>query len=154
MGEDARWVCHTCKTVCSRGGRPIFQFIPDDLSIGDIDNLKKQIVGLSREIVIENEGNIVSFLDDLRTWLSRHIGHKTHIGSDYSTDVMDLDDYHNEAISGEVSSLTRHEARMESVNEWELKTIREIEQVIGEHSTEIKAGDTGPVARELYHRFR
>lgn len=103
MGNDARWVCNTCKTVCSRGGRLIFHETLCTMSVATIAQLKSEIHDLSHKVVIGDLDHIVGFLDDLQVWVRRHEGHNIHIGSDYSIDEMDLGGYHNELMNGKVS---------------------------------------------------
>ena len=151
MGESARWVCHTCKTVCPQGGRPIFQGTPSEITTDDIDNLRGQIEALNTEVRVKDEDVMISFLNDLRKWLSRHEGHDIHIGSDYSTDMMDLDDYRNESVDGKVSDCTRAEAREKSMDEWIETSIREIDSIIQECINMKKKSRDAAV--ELYNRF-
>lgn len=151
MGQDARWVCYTCKTVCSRGGRPLVRGMDSIEAV----NQARLLIAQARE-VFELDGKpeeVSSFLNDLSKWLSRHQTHNIHIGSDYSTDMMDLDDYHNESVDGKVSDCTRFEVRCKSVDEWEATARKQIEQVIRKHKDEITHGNMGTVSNELYQKF-
>lgn len=155
MGADARWVCIDCKTVCNRGGRPIVTRSGNDISMLEVDGIKENLATLKTLIDIEDDRyrSWMDFLDGLRKWLSRHEGHNIHIGSDYTTDMMDLDDYHNESVEGKVSSCTRYEARCKSVDEWEATARKEIGQIIRKHKDEIAHNNTDTVANELYQKF-
>lgn len=153
MGEDARWVCHTCKTVYSRGGRPIFQSIPRELTVGEIDAYKEQIRAFHEVFRLEDEDTMISFLDDLRRWASRHEGHNVHIGSDYSTDMMDLEEYHDETVDGEVSDLTEFEAQVQAMKGLEERTINKIRDVLMSRKLSGTARAFNSAARELYRRF-
>lgn len=150
MGADSRWVCHTCKTVCSEEGRPLLKSVREHMAIEDIVALKLQVADLDAEVEILDVERATSFLDNLGTWLERHKDHEIHIGSDYSTDMMELDDYHDETIKGKVAKITKHEARCLDANAFEETSIQEI-------STVIQACIDGRAARdgaiELYNRF-
>ncbi len=161
MGADARWVCHDCKVVCSRGGQPM---IIRCLSM-DFDELNYIKSKMDRLRVLMGELDMIDsteqekfnrwndFMEDLRTWLTKHNGHHVHIGSDYSTDTMNLDDYHNESVDGKVSDCTRHEAMSKDVSEWRQTSINEIKQIITRHGINIELGKLDVVAEELYSRF-
>lgn len=151
MGADARWVCHTCKMVCPRGGRPMFVTIPRALTLQDIVWMKTYLAKLRATFELQDGEDITSFLNDLHSWLGRHFGHDIHIGSDYSTDMMDLGDYRNESVDGKVSDCTRAEAQEKSMEEWAETSIQRIEEAIqgcvkGEKS--VRA-----TAEELYNHF-
>lgn len=153
MGADATWVCHTCKTVCCRGGEPSLIATSERMALQEIVRLKNDLATLSNILRLRDKDAVMSFLDDLHRWLGIHFGHKLHIGSDYSTDIMDLDDYHNEIMDGKISSLTRAEARQKGVEEWEQTRRKEIGYIIRKHKDEIAHGNTGTVANELYQKF-
>lgn len=133
MGADARWVCHTCKTVCSRGGRPLFQHVADSYTVESIDLFKEVLSRFHSVFEFDDHERYVSFLDDLKGWLSRHQIHSIHIGSDYSTDGMDLEDYYDESIDGKKSSMTRGEIEMSCFKDWEERSIGDIEEIIKKH---------------------
>lgn len=154
MGTDARWVCHTCKTVCSRGGSPLTKGIHTRRQVDDAKDL------LFRVEAVFDIGNIVEdvtpFLDDLRMWLFRHEDHNITVGSDYATDFMDLDDYRNESVSGKVSGCTRLEAQTKSMNEWEQTAINEIKRIIRRYTDDTDVGVINrldSVAAELHNKF-
>lgn len=150
MGADAVWVCHTCKTVCPRGGTPILRSSSEEMTVESTVSLKGQISDLGSKLEIDNKDRIISFLDDLAAWLFRHQAHQIHIGSDYSTDLADLGDYYSETVDGKVSKITRYEAQCLDTNAFEETSIQEI-------STVIQACIDGRAARdgavELYNRF-
>jgi hypothetical protein len=136
MGEDARWVCHDCKTVCSRGGNPIIKRPLGDITTGEIDAIKENVGRLGISITLHKElrETWYSFLNDLRKWVSRHQGHSTYIGSDYTTDVMELDDYRDETVDGKVNDYTRLEAKTRTAEGWRNAGIEKIKGLIMEHS--------------------
>jgi len=150
MGADSRWVCHTCKTVCSGEGRPLLKGFHEGMIVEDIYALKQQIANLDAEIEILDKEKAISYLDNLRTWLERHQGHRIHIGSNYSTDMMDIDDYYDETVKGNVSKITRHEARSLGTEALVESSIREISGVIQAciDGEQVRTG-----AIELYNRF-
>ncbi len=156
MGADARWVCFTCKTVCCRGGNPIT--INNVVSESDIRAGLSNLEELLKLVKVDKNGlaSLLSFLEDLATWLSRHEGHNIHVGSDYTTDMMDLDDYHNESVDGKVSDYTRLEAQTKSVNEWRQTSINSIKKVLRECESTGAYGlmvDVDKAAVELYDKF-
>lgn len=134
MGADAKWVCNTCRTVCSRGGRPIFKTVPVNPTVRGMKLLKQQFSRLMEmiELVTDDKERYIFFLDDLVAWLSRHENHDVHIGSDYSTDFMDLDEYRDETVDGKISSMTRIEAKLSSINQWSETVVRSIQIIIEE----------------------
>lgn len=152
MGADARWVCHTCRTVCYRGGRPIFlSAVCGEMSVSQIDNLERSLVAICEQVLIENQEHIFSFLSDLRRWLSKHEGHNLHVGSDYSTDMMDFGDYYEETVDGKKSVITVNDAHMQSVDAMEETVIREIEGILGKCVAGKKS--VRETAEKLYRKF-
>lgn len=148
MGADARWVCHTCKTVCSGAGRPIFRSCNPVYSKHEIHALKEDLCKMNRVVELEDYNRYTSFLDNLSRWLGRHEDHNFHIGSDYSTDMMDLEDYRDESLGGEVSRLTRHEIDMGYYNDFVKSQINDIKEIITKHG-----GDVDSAAKELYDKW-
>lgn len=153
MGEDARWVCNTCKTVCYRGGRPIFQGIPAYMSLHGIRQHKEQITSFSSTFVLDDKDSMIGFLDDLQRWLSRHEGHNIHIGSDYSTDMWDLDDYHSETVDGKISKLSNMDVRMSVVDAIAESSIRDIQKTLEEYADNRDELSSRKIAEELYQKF-
>lgn len=150
MGADARWVCHTCKTVCSRGGRPIFRVENVVDTRGGVTYLKELLARVNSLIELDDCDRYIKFLDDLHKWLGRHESHLIYVGSDYSTDAMDLEDYHEEAVDGKVSKMTRHKVNMSCLNAFEADAIEDIETLIQEC---IRGKLVEEAARELFNRF-
>lgn len=149
MGEDARWVCHTCKTVCPRGGRPIFKTIPRYLTLQEVRVYRAAITRISSVFDTGDFADIaIVFLDQLSVWLKRHQGHNIHIGSDYSTDMMDLEEYHNETVGGVVDKLTRINSQLATVGIIERDSVQQIKSTILKHGS-----DADAAAKELYSRF-
>lgn len=149
MGADARWVCHTCKTVCSRGGTPVVYYHDGVVTAMEVRTLLESVnaLGLEEGHFFEKDV-ITSFLDDLISWLGRHEGHVSNIGSDYSTDGMDLEDYYDEAVDGTKNSMTRHEVQMGCLQVFEKRALEDIKNTIREHGDDLDGA-----ARELYNRF-
>ena len=153
MGEEARWVCHTCKTICSRGGRPIIirtkKFVMADWEHirETVSRLESLMIGLDTadrempDLFVRWDG----FMSDLKKWLSRHEGHNIHIGSDYTTDSMDLDNYHNETVDNKVSRYTQLEYGVKGTDEWVVNKKRDIKDILDEHAS---SDDT---VEELYY---
>lgn len=149
MGADARWVCHTCKTVCPRGGRPVLRY-GTEYSVEEVESILGQVVTLStsiEEVYLEKDV-IVFFLNDLKRWLTKHEGHVIYIGSDYSTDMMDLDNYYDETVDGKKGSMTRHEVQMGCLQDLEERALEDIKETIRKHEDDLDAA-----ARELYNKF-
>lgn len=158
MGEEARWVCHTCKTVCNRGGTPIIIRQRNDIYVEEIDGIRSAIaeLGISIELHRDLRESWIGFLDDLREWVSRHKDHNIFIGSDYTTDHMDLDDYRDETVDGDVADYTRLEAQTRTAEEWRNAGIEKIAGIImscvsnGVYGTTI---DVKATAEKLYDQF-
>lgn len=150
MGADARWVCHTCMTICARGGTHIFKSIPEFSTVEEVRLIKDQFCDLMQtiELVTDNEERYISFFDDLMIWLKRHEGHNTHIGSSYSTDMMDDEDYRNETLSGHVDTMTRGEKMVGMEVEARVQTVEDIKGIIDKHGSNTQAA-----AQELYDKF-
>ncbi len=102
------------------------------LTVKDTVALSKRVAEVRRSVLIEDAESIIDFLDDLSKWLKRHQGHSFHIGSDYSIDGMDIDEYRNETLAGTVSALTRQEVALANYNEWNQSYILEIEGMVNE----------------------
>lgn len=152
MGEDARWVCHTCKTVCPRGGRPELREF--NTSIRRLARLRLLLADLDPIVDIDGlKDHLIPFIDDLQRWLGRHKDHDIHIGSDYSTDMMDLENYHNETVDGKVDKRTRIECQLQAVNEIEAESIERIKKVIEEYAVNPGEISLEKVAKDLYYRF-
>lgn len=151
MGADARWICHTCKTVCYRGGKPLLQSTRKAMTVEEVGTLLVKVSDLHSELKLSDAETTVSFLNDLKLWLERHEEHDIHIGSDYSTDMMELDDHYEEAVDGKRSVVTLLEACMQSVSAMEETAVREIEDVI--NTWLLKKGSTRDIAVELFKRF-
>lgn len=155
MGADARWVCHTCMTVCPRGGKHIFTTVLDGPTVDEVEGIKTRFCSLMQdiELITDDKNRYITFLDDLILWLRRQEGHNTHVGNDYSTDGMDLEDYHDETVGGDVSSFTRHEVDMACFNEWEESSIRDIQQAIEAYADNREELSSRTVAEELFNRY-
>lgn len=153
MGADARWVCHTCKTLCSRGGRPVPFAVGFDMSKQSIINLKKTYCTLGAVMEMDDQKRIVGFLDDLIVWLGVHEGHNIHVGSDYSTDMMDLEIYKKEAINGTTHKLTMIEEEEEARSKAEAKGIDTIKGLIEEYADNKDSMSSEAVAKVIIKRF-
>lgn len=102
---------------------------------------------------IENYSDIVSFSDDLRKWLSCHEAHNIHIGSDYSTDNSDLDDYYNESVDGKKSDATRLELQTRSWEDWHRVQVDKIKAIMLKNASRTPAGvmiDADTAAEEIF----
>lgn len=153
MGANTMWVCITCKTVCSRGGKPIYFAAGFDMTKEGIANLNRSLHTLCTVIELDGCEHATGFLDDLTTWLGRHEGHYIHIGSGYSTDMMDLDDYHNETVDGQVSRFSRLEVDLAYYNEWQESSILDIQKVIEEYADNKDDMSSRKIAEELFIRY-
>lgn len=147
MGADARWVCHTCKTVCSRGGRPMLNIGASFLA-DNIPELKARVSFFAEAFMLDDKDRYISFLDNLYTWLSRHKEHNIHIGSDYSIDGMSLEEYYDELLDGTISKMTRIEAQLACFDQWQESSVRDIEETIKRHGK-----NTHGAAVELHNRL-
>lgn len=158
MGAEARWVCHTCKTVCSRGGAPVIVRTQGDITVLQLDDIEGSVANLKALIDIGSDRyeRWTGFVSDLKRWLSKHEGHNTHIGSDYTTDVMDLDDYRNESVDGKVSDATRLEQRTLGCKDWRKARVQAIKDTIMECKSTGAYGhliDVDKAAETLYEHF-
>lgn len=156
MGEEARWVCHDCKTVCSRGGRPWLR-VKLPVTRERVSQLRDLLSTVSLGAELDDHiQNVYGFLSDLNVWLSRHEDHNFHIGSDYTTDMMDLDEYHNETVRGEVSDYTRLEAEQRTADEWRERGTEKIAGIIMSCKSKGAYGsmiDVKAAAEKLYDQF-
>lgn len=155
MGESARWVCSTCKTICYRGGTPIFKGIPESPTIEELKSLKTAFCSLMSRIrlVTDDEDRYVYFMDDLITWLSVHEGHNIHIGSDYSTDMWDLEDYRVEAIDGTTHKLTILEEAEEARSKTYSNAISRVSKLIDEYADNKDNMSSEAIAKEILDKY-
>lgn len=130
MGEDARWVCHTCKTVCFRGGEPYLNKHLNQLDDGDLVYAKTQLAILIATTGLDHLKPTYDYFSDLVKWTSNHIGHTVHFGSDVTTDHMDLNDYRIESIAGVKSELTIGESANKAYTEWRRAKLEETKNII------------------------
>ena len=156
MGEDARWVCSTCKTVCYRGGTPIFEHIPPGITtVQDIKAQKAQfcLVMETIRLVGDDKDHYISFFDDLMVWLTRHEGHYIYIGSDSSTDMWDFDDFHRETLEGTVDPMSIDDRLYKSEMEIGLSEVHIIAAAIQKCIDDPGVMPVEKVAKELHDKF-
>lgn len=148
MGEDARWVCNTCKTICYRGGTPAIQHGAIE-SRQEVTTLKEELRHLMESLRIEDCDDKMQFLDDLYTWLGVHEGHNILIGSDYSTDNMDLDNYRVESIDGVTHELTIIEEQEQGYKDAGAEALEFIMQAIEEYADNKEGMSSKTVAKDI-----
>ena len=158
MGEDARWVCLTCKTVCYRGGTPILRSVQRTLTVKEVDSIKTQFHNVMHSIQLVNDDadRYTSFLDDLSAWLCVHESHDIHVGSDYSTDMWDFEDYRVEGVDGAAHTLTIMEERKEreeAISKTEVKAISDMGRMIEEYADNKDDMSSEAVAKEILKKY-
>jgi hypothetical protein len=154
MSESARWVCHTCKTVCDRGGRVAAKGIFSTRQV----ELARLLLKRAHEVFEFDElvEDISRYLADFEKWLSRHESHNIHIGSDYTTDMMDLCDYFNETVGGAKSDVTRLELASRNADRWRSAGIDKVKSIILAHKSKGAYGiviDVDGAAEALYNQY-
>lgn len=107
MSVEARWICHTCKTICCAGGRRDilnYKSFPEGLDLEYIDMASYMVVYLGRKLIIEDYAHVPNrvfdFLEHLRKWIRRHGNHAVNITNDHGLDMFDLSGYHMETTAG------------------------------------------------------
>lgn len=152
MGEEARWVCNTCRTVCSRGGRPLTHSVK---TLDGVAKARSALASASVFMEVSNHDYLVMFLDDLYSWLCRHQGHNIHVGSDYTIDAADLRKYYNESVDGRRSDATRLELETRSWKDWRKVRIEAIKNTIRDCKLSSAYGlmvDVDRLAEQLYDK--
>ena len=113
MGVDARWICHTCKTMCYADGARSYlnhkltledaiQFLADAKRFVD-KSLRKVFLDYSVGLTDSSE---IESLRDFVMWAARHKGHKTVLTNDMSVSRDDFPDYRAESVGGVVDKTT------------------------------------------------
>jgi hypothetical protein len=127
--------------------------VTPSITQAEIENMRSMVASLNLGVDLDDIADrIFNFLTDLSTWLSRHEGHDIHIGSDYSTELANLDEYRNESMDGKVSVFTRYEARCKSISEWRQTAVNEIKRVIANYGL-VDEQALDQMAAELYEKF-
>lgn len=107
MGVDARWMCHTCKTMCcADGARSVLNH---DAAIEDVKKLLELAPRITDGYCIGGWDYLLKICSNFINWTSRHKGHKIAISNDSSISRDDLPDYRSETVEGEVGDKTFRE---------------------------------------------
>lgn len=104
MGVDARWVCHTCKTMCfADGARSI---LVHGVSVADLEAFLILAPKITKGHYISGWDTLLGTARDHLRWRKRHEGHKIYITNDSSVSRSDFPDYRAETVGGKVSKET------------------------------------------------
>lgn len=104
MGVDARWICHTCKTVCfADGARSILSY---DIKFDAAQHFLTLAPKITDGSYIGGWEDLLKTLEDFVKWYRRHNGHQVLMTNDISLDFADLSDYRNEMVNGQLSPTT------------------------------------------------
>lgn len=106
MGVDARWICHTCKTMCCADGAR--SYLNYDLELEEAEKFLSYIEETYRKIF---SGYHTEYLDSselecLRSftkWAKRHKDHSIQLTNDATVSRDDLPDYRAESVDGTIN---------------------------------------------------
>lgn len=155
MGADARWVCHTCKTICHADGSRDHWGGKEPPTLEELELAIK-----AAEVVAEymsdsyyDRETPVRFLSSLHKWLSRHVGHNVCITSDYGTDMMDDEDFRTEHVDGTVHELTHEEEMEEARVESEARAVSVVKGIIEKYTDSKDGVSSEDVAKKIVRHF-
>lgn len=156
MGVDARWVCHSCKTICCANGfRDLWAHPKKIPTPEDIYQIIESTEGVAGGLIKPDElpdlGKALKFLEVMAGWLSRHRGHDILIANDYMLDLIDLEEYRTEEVDGTIHSLTKYGEQVRAAKEAEEQAVRRIQKKIEEYASGWGEKSLEEVAREIFH---
>ena len=145
MSVDARWICHTCKTICfANGARSYLNY---KLGLEAAEEFLKFLDTSYNKIFFSSytsefyESNEVRSLRHFVKWAGRHKGHRLLLTNDHSVSPDDFPDYKAETVDGVVSK-TSFSEDMESQAQYYLETtVPDVALLLG--TTQIEKGLLG-----------